>query len=541
MFIKISNGKKRSYLSLVQGYRDKKTNNVKHKTVVSFGAVDQLNKKELYNIATKLLSFCDTPNFLDVYNSEEISRRNWGAYKIIEKIWNDFKFDELLKKLFENRKLKIKIKEVMILLLAERLCSPCSKLKSFQKQDYYYGLKNSADLQHIYRTLDELCDYKEDFEKHIFLQNKKQFNMVVDIVFYDVTTFYFESTKSDELRKFGYGKDGKFNEVQVVFGLLTNTEGRPIGFETFAGSTYEGHTFKEMLKKLKEKYNIKKVTIVADRGLNTGINLSDLKDEGYEYIVGSRLKNLGKKMQSKVLDIDSYEAFNDADINNFKHKTIEYTKVVKDKKGKIIDKIKSRIICTWSKKRASKDQKDRNRLVEKAKGLLENNKVFNKRGAQKYIDSTVGDPILNLAKIEDDCRWDGFYGIETSDPEITAEIVLDAYKKLWKIEESFKIFKSHLEARPVYHWSPKRIRGHFVLSYIAFLFERTLELKLKKKDIKNISENYIRESLNEMEFSEIDIDGKRFFMRAKLSDLSKEILKILKIKLPASMSLPEGF
>jgi len=173
--------------------------------------------------------------------------------------------------------------------------------------------------------------------------------------------------------------------------------------------------------------------------------------------------------------------------------------------------------------------------------LIDTRKTFSKRGAQKYIDARVENPILDISKIEEDSKWDGFYGIETSSEEITALEVLSAYKNLWKIEESFKIFKSHLESRPVFHWSPTRIRGHFVLSYIAFLFERTLELKLKEKGVKGVSDNSIRESLNDMQFSEVDFNGNIFFMRAPLSDFSENLLKHLKIKSPASMSLPEGF
>ncbi len=545
MFLRTTQGTNKKYLSIVEGYRE--NGKVKQRKLLSLGAVDEVNKEQLTNLAKKLLEFCNVPFDFDIYNSEEISRKNWGAYLVLSKLWELFKFDNFWKDQLKDRKLKIDIKEVLMLLLSDRLCTPCSKLRSFNRQDYYYGLKKDFSLQDIYRTLDELSDYKEEIEKHIFKQNQNQFNMDVEVVFYDVTTFYFESIKSDDIRDFGYGKDGKFNEVQVVFGMLTNVEGRPIGFDIFPGNTYEGNTFKDALIKLKNKYNIKKVTIVADRGLNSSHNLLDLKSREFEYIVGSKIKNLNKKLKETVLDIDSYTNIKtDDDSEVFKYKIIEYLRKikVKDEETNITttELITSKIICTWSSKRARKDRKDRERLVEKAGTLIKTKKCENKRGAQKYINNIKTDEAeIDIEKIEYDSRWDGFYGVETSDKTLSSEEVLDSYKKLWKIEESFKILKSHLEARPVFHWTKKRITGHFVLSYIAFLFERTLELELKKENIETSSANYIRDCLTSMEFSEILIDGKTFYLRSKINDLSDKLLKILKIKTPKTISLPEGF
>lgn len=545
MFLRTTQGTNKKYLSIVEGYRE--NGKVKQRKLLSLGAVDEINKDQLTNLAKKLLDFCNVPLNLDIYNSEELTRKNWGSYLILNKLWDMFKFEDLWKGLLKDRKLKIDVKEVLMLLLSDRLCSPCSKFKSFKRQDYYHGIKKDFSLQDVYRTLDELSDYKEDIEKHIFKQNKNLFNIDAEVIFYDVTTFYFESIKSDDLRDFGYGKDGKFNEVQVVFGMITNEEGRPIGFDIFSGNTYEGNTFKDALIKLKNKYNIKRVTIVADRGLNSGTNLLDLKSCEFEYIVGSRIKNLNSKLKESVLDIDSYTSIKtEDDTEVFKYKVVEYLRKIKvkdEETGAInIVTIESKIICTWSSKRAKKDRKDRERLVEKAGELIKTKKCQNKRGAQKYINNINAEEAeLDEEKIEFDSRWDGFYGVETSDQNLSSGQVLDSYKKLWKIEESFKILKSHLEARPVFHWTKTRIIGHFVLSYIAFLFERTLELELKKENIETYSANHIRECLTSMEFSEILIDGKRFYLRSKLNDLSEKILNILKIKIPKNISLPEKF
>ena len=537
MYLRTTKGTNRTYLSIVEGYRDKGKS--KQKTLFSFGAIDKINKEQIYNLAHKMLEFCNVPDVFNMKASREISRRNWGAYRVVDKLWNDFKLDNIFNKLLSGRKLKINVKEVMSLLLSERLCEPSSKLGSFKKQGYYYGLKEEIKLESIYRTLDILNDYKEELEEHIFLRNKKLFNMSVNVALYDVTTFYFESQKVDSLRDFGYGKDGKFNEVQVVFGLLTNTEGRPVGFEVFSGKTGEGRTFTDAIHKIKARFNIEKITIVADRGLNAGENLLFLKDSSYEYIVASKLRTLSKDIQEKVLDLSDYKPLNGNE--DFKYKIVEYSKPIR-RAGKIVANIPSRIICTWSAKRKQKDIKDRLRLIKKAENILLKKQLNDTRGANRYISKNkTSEAELNLSRIEQDSRWDGIYGIEVSDFNTSVEEVLNNYKSLWKIEKSFNIFKSHLETRPMFHWSPSRIRGHLVLSYIAFLFERTLELKLEKLGIKDVSEHKIRASLKEMEFSEVDFDGRRIFMRANIGELSKNILKALKIKEPKPMSLPEMF
>jgi len=158
-------------------------------------------------------------------------------------------------------------------------------------------------------------------------------------------------------------------------------------------------------------------------------------------------------------------------------------------------------------------------------------KLNNKRGAKKYIDSTIENPILDEAKIQEDSQWDGVYGIQTSTEDLSVIEIKDAYHQLWKIEESFRVLKTNLEARPIFHWTEKRIKGHFVLCFIAFLLERTLELELKKNNI-SYSVDKIRTSLSSLELSVIEMEDKKYILRSNLDESSKDIFKTLKIKIP---------
>jgi transposase len=533
MFLKISKSKEYTYLRVVESYRDKGL--VKQKTIFNIGRLDQLKVSDLENIFKSLLKLINS-SLITVNPNEiaEISRLKWGCVEVYKKLWNTFELDSILKRSFRENRFEFNAQNAIFLMILDRLITPSSKLKTYEKQSKYFGLEE-VDINHLYRSLDLLADSKEIIEKELFLKNISLFNMQVNVVFYDVTTFYFESNKQNELKDFGFSKDNKINEVQVVMGLLIDLEGRPIGFDLYPGNTFEGHTLEKALDKLKERFNINKVIIVADKGLNSKLNLKTIKLKGYEYIVSSRLKSMSQKVKNEALNLDQYTSkYSEEGKELFKYKVIEYINRVEEiiNGEKEVTELKERIICTYSENRAKKDKHDRERFIEKAKDLLDNpSKITNKRGARKYVNTDINCIGLNEDKIEEDSRWDGIYGIQTSTEKLSVDEIQEAYHSLWKIEESFRVLKTNLEARPIYHWTPNRIKGHFVICFIAFLLERTLELELKKNNI-DYSVDRIKESLSSLELSVINMEDKQYVLRSNMDKLSKEIFKMLKIKIP---------
>ncbi len=359
--------------------------------------------------------------------------------------------------------------------------------------------------------------------------NKSLFNLKVDVVFYDVTTLYFESVVKDTLKDFGFSKDLKVNEVQVVLGLLLDQEGRPIGFDIFPGNIYEGKTIKDAVLKLNKRFQINKLIFVGDRAILSKDNLQLISSLGYEYIVGHRIRNTKCDIQNKILDQTDYIEVKTPDIDEvFKYKEINQDK--------------NRIICSWSSKRERKDKYDRERLIEKAQKILDKGEsVLSKRGAKRYIEIKVAaSPQIDESKIREDERFDGYYTVITNCPSLQGKDVLEAYHSLWKIEDAFRILKSHIEARPIFHWTPKRIKGHIVLCFIAFLIERTLELELKQNNIE-YSPQKIRDALNDLQFSEIEIEGQTFYLRSPVEGLANDILRTLRIRIPAGITTPDEF
>jgi transposase len=536
MFIKITKSGNYKYAQAVESY--KQAGVTRHKVLFNLGRLDVIkNNPSFQNFARRLLELSNAANPADLGNISEAEMSNWG-YVAYKKIWNDFGLDRILNIISSKTKISYSLSQTSFLMAISHLLSPCSKLAIYNRQQRYCRL-GSVNLNDIYRSLDILADSKEEIEKEIFDTNRNLFNMSVDIVFYDVTTFSFSSVISDDLKDYGFSKKGKPGKVQVVMGLLIDSYGRPVGYEIFPGNTFDGKTLPSALESLEKRFGIRKVIIVADKGITSKINLKQITDRGYSYIFAYRLKSAADKIKNEVFS----GAYTDINYNNcpLRYKVVSNTDIFYAGSGKV--NLAQKIIITYSDKRAKKDKIDRERAIEKAKALLENFsriKASNRRGAKKYI-AQKGDNInyaLDTNAIDTDEKFDGYYAIVTNQENITAEDAISAYHNLYKIEQSFRIMKSSLEVEPIFVWTPKRIKGHFVICFLAFLLERHLEYKLYKNDISASAEK-IRQALNSLNFAKVTLGSSSYFIKTKAEDLAYKILRILKIPSPKNITTVE--
>ena len=455
---------------------------------------------------------------------------NWG-YAVYKRLWKEFDLEKIMNKIISKTKEKFSLNDSVFHMVIQHLLDPCSKLKTYEKQENFLGL-DEVDLNSLYRSLDLLADNKEKIEEDLFFRNRNLFNMEIDVAYYDVTTFYFESVKQNELKDFGFSKDCKFNQVQVVMGLFVDCEGRPIGYELFKGNVFDGKTLEKSLEMLKERFKIRRVIVVADRGINSKSNLLKLKSLGYGYIVASRLKSMSKEIIEEALSDKDYIEVSDEE---FKYKVLNYSNKVNR------EELPERLIVTYSGKRARKDRADRNRILEKTRKLLKDPSKIdasNKRGGKKFIKFTGKKKWeLDREAIKSSERFDGYYAIQTSETNVSPREILEKHHGLWKIEESFRIMKSNLEVKPIFHWTEKRIRGHFVLCFLAFLLERELEFRLKSKEIK-ASPNKIRDSLNSLKMVKLNHKGEQLYLKIKGDPLSNKILSTMGMASPKNVSKP---
>ena len=516
----------------------------------NFGRADLIKKDESFlRVVKRLCEIAEIPITESDDGKEESLLQdcseavlyNYG-YTAYLRLWKEIDIDGVLQGVQNDTKITYSLSEVAFLMAAQHLLEPKSKLATHQEQQRYFNLKEIS-LQHLYRALDCLSDKKEEIESRLFEYNYIRTNKKVDVVFYDVTTIHFESVIADELRDFGFSKNCKFNEVQVVMGMIIDSEGLPVGYELFKGNTFDGKTMVSALENIKKRFGINRVIIVADRGLNSKGNLNLIKEAGYGYIMASKIKGAAKALQEQLLSNDGFVDVCDKSGNlEIRYKIIEHVNIFTDE-NKNLHRLQENIVVSYSPKRAKKDLADRERLIEKAKKLLENPELIkssNKRGGKKYINTVKPDKTtytLALDKIEQDVKFDGYYAIQTSEKSLSAKEVMNAYHTLWKIEESFRIMKSTLDVRPVYHSSPKRIEGHFVVCFLAFLMERKMELILKDlSDEYTASPEKIQHALNSMQLAAVTTSEGEKFIKATCKPLAKAIFKRLKIDMPANIS-----
>lgn len=433
----------------------------KYKVVKTVGSSKDSNEIEkLYQKAYKLIPALQQQNTFNFLSNNDENILNFtkslsntnitavGAELVFGRLFDSIGFNKIQDQLFKD-------------LVLSRIIYQGSKLKL---TDYLRRYEHKEiSVQRIYRFLDKLNSKYKDTVETIAFEHTKKVLKNITVVFYDMTTLYFEAQDEDDFRKIGFSKDGKFQDPQIMLGLLVGEKGYPIGYELFKGNTFEGHTLIPVLEKFQEKFNLVKPIIVADSGLLSKRNIEQLKQKDYQYILGARIKNDTDNISKQILDLNLREDGQSAII-------------IKDDKDKLV--------VTYTEKRAKKDAHNRKkgllRLEKKIKsGKLTKDKI-NARGYNKYLhlknDVNVE---IDYDKFEKDSAWDGLKGYITN-TDLSANAVISNYSNLWHIEKAFRMSKSDLQIRPIYHFTKRRIEAHISISFVAYTIYKELERLLYK-------------------------------------------------------------
>lgn len=370
-----------------------------------------------------------------------------GPELVFGKIYDAIGFNAIKEDLFRH-------------LVISRLTFPLSKLKTIDYLYRYQGI--SLNISAVYRFLDKLnSELKEQVEQIAYQHTLQLLNNDVSIVFYDMTTLYFEASDEDDLRKTGFSKDGKHQNPQIYLGLLVSLGGYVIGYDIFEGSIYEGHTLIPVIEKLSKKFNLSKPIVVADAGLLSNENIIALEQNDYKYILGARIKSESKQIKQQILL---------ATLNDGEHTVI--------KKGNC------KLIVAYAGKRALKDAHNRKRGLQRLEKQIKSGKLtksnINNKGYNKYL-KMKGDVMIEIDynKFEEDAHWDGLKGYLTN-AKLKPDDIIDNYKNLWQIEKAFRMSKTDLRIRPIYHRLAKRIEAHICISFTAYAIYKELERVLYK-------------------------------------------------------------
>lgn len=366
--------------------------------------------------------------------------------------------------------------EVLRHLVIARICQPMSKLATVDYLRSHFNEDTSLDK--IYYYMDKLYNTQQEIVQQISVEHTRRIlGGCIGIVFYDCTTLYFESFVRDKLCESGFSKDGKSKENQIVIGLLVSPGGYPLAYSVFCGSQYEGFTMIPVVDDFVKRFHLKDVVVVADSGLMTKKNVLLLQTGNYKYILGARIRNESKEIREWILSQEKEEGT----YPEFEKTHIITAPAKEDPKA--TKEIKERLIITYSKDRAKNDADNRKRGVDRLRNSFGSGTIkkesINRRGYNKFLEITNNvEIIINEEKIKEDEKWDGWKGYITN-TEIAAKDVVSQYHSLWVVEKAFRITKGNLEARPIFHFTSKRIEAHICICFIAYKVYKELERIMK--------------------------------------------------------------
>jgi transposase len=426
-----------------------------YKVVKTLGsATTQQEIEKLVNLARQEIEkLCGQPKLFVSHGDEAIERafsvldnasiRTLGPEIVFGRIYDYVGFGAIEEPLFRH-------------LVIARLAFPLSKLKTI---DYLYRYQGtSLDIDAVYRFLDKLNGkLKPRVEKIAFSHTLKVLNNKISVVFYDMTTLYFETSDEDDLRKTGFSKDGKHQCPQVYIGLLVGLGGYAIGYDIYEGNIYEGHTLIPFIEKISLKFNLDRPIIVADAGLLSNDNIKVLEASNYEYILGARIKNETEKLKKEILE----------------------TRFVDGTTKSLKKSVNTRLIVSYSAARAAKDAYNRKRGLLRLEKQVKSGRLtkssINNKGYNKYLKLN-GEVVIviDYEKYNHDQVWDGLKGYVTN-TTLTDSEVMESYKNLWHIEKAFRMSKTDLRIRPIYHRLRNRIEAHICISFTAYCILKELE------------------------------------------------------------------
>ena len=509
MFLKKTPNKSgRINLAIVDGYYDKATKKTKHKVIESLGYLDELEKQyddpiDYFTKRAKKLTeekkARQAPINFTFYDSDRLCvgdnlRKNFG-YAALSKIYHELELDKFLNNRQRHTKESYDANTILKMLVYSRILAPASKKSSFDHREMFFE-KTNYSLDDVYRCLSFLNKHKETIQVWINDKIKENYGRDTSLIYYDVTNYYFETDEQNDFLRKGVSKEHRPNPI-VQMGLFMDNNAIPLTYELFAGNTNDCLTYRPNFGRIKKQFNLGRVISVADKGMTTGDNIwYTINTPAHDgYVFSMSIRGAEKSMKKYVLDDDGYVWLG----KEYKRKSRKYPRTIQvtSTSGKKIKKqVDEKQVVFWSEKYAKRAKAEREATLAKARDLAANPGSYTRAtsyGAAKYIkkvdyDKDTGEiltasSILDIDEdlIREEEALDGYYMLLTSEMDTPDDKIIDMYRGLWRIEESFKITKSELEARPVYVWTREHIEAHFLTCFVALTISRILEMKLEHK------------------------------------------------------------
>jgi transposase len=475
-----------TYLKVVENHRKK--GKVVQKTLVNFGNINHWPKEKVRELISKLSQVMEIelpPSLEDLEHKEIL---NFGQPFALGLIWDELEMSETLSRLLSTPSFVAPIKAMVF----NRLVHPQSELATsgWVKHESIEGIPKEIPLQHYYRSLNQLVKVKDSLEKELYFKLNNLFTLDFSLVFYDLTSTYFEGDGCPMAKK-GYSRDKRSDRPQVEIGLLVNREGIPISHTIFNGNLKDATTLPHIIEKMQGNFRIRRCIFVADKGMVTPKNLKELAAASYEYILGVKLRH-SKEADALLSHLPAREKFSKLKDNLFVYE-------LPLKEG-------ARHIACYNPIRAQETGEHRERLLKRCEEFLDQFDLPPKQGRTQdpekirlridrflrkkrvasffqYAFDSQGK--LTYQKREEEINkealLDGLFIIKTNGQTLSTEAIALGYKTLWEVENAFREVKDFIKIRPIYHYNEDRVKGHIFICFLAYLLEKLMEKKLEEQ------------------------------------------------------------
>jgi len=565
-------GKTYHYLRLIENYWE--NGKTKQRVVANFGNVETLDVKKIDSAIASLLRY-SSGHFKDIRQLNTLNVKQLGEIIAGEKFWRELEMERILERFLPDNHLAGNTPLLIKTMVLSRLVEPLSKLalsENYQhlalsglesKPPWAAGFAAAYDLklkypargqrsgyfqykvfiaQHFYRAMDELIPHKDQMEIALHEREKDLFSMNLNLVFYDLTSSYFEGD-SCPLAHHGYSRDHRSDREQVVIGLLVTDEGLPLAHQVYTGNTKDSNTLSEQIKLLKQRFSLKQCVFVVDRGLVTEANLSELVTDGYQYIVALRKRKrelfqpvlAAGRGQLKPIEGQKGLSGFETTLSEFGGDRVLFcfnpdkAEVEVRHRQERLDKAKTKLkeiqALFLSGKRVEGEK-----LLQQAVRYLERKKLS--RYFQLHIDEYQGINFsLKREAVDFEAELDGLFVLRTNRQDLSMAQTVSAYKTLARAESAFKELKDFIELRPLRHWAEARVRGHIFICVLAYLIETCLEIKLKEKGLEMTARKALN-LLSEIKLVNQEVEGMKICTYSQPSTETRKIINALGLKLP---------
>jgi transposase len=547
MFVRTKGAGKYKYLQIVENYRQ--NSKIKQRVLLTLGRKEQLVESgKLDNLARSLVRFSEKLRVVEAHREGDLKAHSTvsiGPAIIFGRLWGELEIDRIIEGLLEGRKYQFSLERAIFLTVLHRLFDPGSDRAAERwRKDYRIEGTEGIELHHLYRAMEWLGEQlpeadqygatpfsprctKDKIEERLFDKNRDLFSSL-DLVFFDTTSLSFEGEGGESLGQHGFSKNHRPDLKQMVVGAVLNEEGRPICCEMWPGNTADVKTLIPVVDRLRGRFHISSICIVADRGMISAETIAELESEQRrgEYILGVRMRKQKEVREEIVKDQGGYEKVEIGGSKKKGPRVLEVKEVVIEGR---------RYIITHNPEQAKKDAADRVAIVESLRERMKQGEkaLIGNKGFRKYVKASGANFTIDEEKIKEEAFFDGKWVLRTNTGLSAAEVALK-YKELWMVEHIFRSVKSILETQPIYHRCDETIRGHVFCSFLALVVMKELQARMEAKGFTPEWEE-VRRDLEALEEVEVEKDSETFYLRTDLRGVCHDIFRACGVAIPPSV------